>query len=138
MTVSEKDGGCQQQPAELYEGSCGCNEAANECTRRPTFAVQDDVLVGGADHGVEVHAVSLAELARQTVSGEQAHGFHTRRRAQKQSGTGSQETFRNRLRGTSRQPKSIRQTHEEKKKTSTCLPRVGEKLQYQYLSGISI
>lgn len=57
--------------------------AANEDTSRPTFAVEDDVLVRGADNGVEIHAVSLCELTRQTVSGEQAHGFHTRRREEK-------------------------------------------------------
>lgn len=55
--------------------------------------MQDDVLVGGADHGVKVHAVSLAELARQAVSREQSHGFHARGREEEQSGTGSEQTF---------------------------------------------
>ena len=39
--------------------------------------MKDDVLVGGADVRLEVQPVGFVELAREAVSREQAHGFHT-------------------------------------------------------------
>lgn len=43
----------------------------------PTFTVEDDVLLRGADVRFKVQAVSFIQLTRQTAPGEQAHGFYT-------------------------------------------------------------
>lgn len=65
----------------MDSGTCSSPGAAlKEDSSRPTFTVEDDVLVCGADVSVEVQAMSLVELARQTSSREQSHGFHAVRR----------------------------------------------------------
>lgn len=43
---------------------------------RPTFAVEDDVLLRRTDVCVDVQAVSIVQLAGQTSTWEESHRFH--------------------------------------------------------------